>query len=249
MYTLMNSSKTERVYSELEAEESVHGLDDVNSSDAEEIYSSRDVNSTSTFGSTHDFDVFDNINGGVIGVVAIVSFIIAIITFFFLVQKKKAPKGRFMRWLREFLNFRSILIAGIIKFLYIFLAVLLTIMSIVVMCQGRDDMVLAMILIGLAIMIFGNIFLRIMLELTMAIIMMWENTSDMRAALVKEEERPEEEEPKGPESEPEPVMEANPEPAAEVAPEPVPTQNQGEANPNPVVEETVIAEQQTEIQQ
>ena len=151
--------------------------------------------------------------------------------------------------MREFLNFRSILIAGIIKFLYIFLAVLLTIMSIVVMCQGRDDMVLVMILVGLAIMIFGNLFLRIMLELTMAIIMMWENTSDMRAALVKEEERPEEEESKESEPKIEPVMEAGPEPAVEVAPASVPAQDQGEAKSNPAVEETVIAEQQTEIQQ
>ena len=255
----MNSSKTEKAYSDLEAEESLYSSDDASSSNtAERLYSSRDTSSTSTFGSTYDFDGFGNINGGVVGVAAIVSFIVAIIAFIFLVQKKKAPRGRFMKWLREYLNFRSILIAGIIKFLYIFLAVLLTIMSVVVMCQGRGDTVLVMILIGLAMMVFGNLFLRIMLELTMAIIMMWENTSDMRAVMVKEEEKPEEKEPKKPDPEPEPEAEPEPEQVAEptpapepepmIDPTPAPTTNPEEAKIEPVVEETMIAGQQIEVQ-
>ena len=103
-----------------------------------------------------------------------------------------------MRWLREFLNFRSIMIAGIIKFLYVFLAVALTISSVIVMFQGRDDTVLMMILIGLAMLIIGNIVLRITMEMTMAIISMWDNTSDIRGVLMKEEEMPEEKMPKEP---------------------------------------------------
>ena len=106
-----------------------------------------------------------------------------------------------MRWLREFLNFRSILIAGIIKFLYVFLAVVLTITSVIVMFQGRDDTALTMILIGLAMLIIGNILLRITMELTMAIISMWDNTSDIRGVLVKEDEKPIEKTPKEPEPE------------------------------------------------
>lgn len=148
-----------------------------------------------------DFEPFSNINLGMVLGVTISSFVIACLVFVFLIQKKKAPRGRFMRWLREFLNFRSILIAGIIKFLYVFLAVVLTITSIIVMFQGRDDTVLTMILIGLAMLIIGNILLRITMELTMAIISMWDNTSDIRGVLVREEEKPIEKTPKEPEPE------------------------------------------------
>ena len=135
---------------------------------------------------------FSNINTGVVIIAALVAFVVAIVIFATIVERKKAPRGRFMKWLREYLNFRSILISGILRFLYLFLATLLTIMSIVVMCQGRGEMTLPMIGIGLAMLVFGNLFLRILLELIMAIIVMWENTSDIRSVLVKEEEEPEE---------------------------------------------------------
>ena len=92
------------------------------------------------------------------------------------------------------------MIAGIIKFLYVFLAVVLTITSVIVMFQGHNDTVLTMILIGLAMLIIGNIVLRITMEMTMAIISMWDNTSDIRRVLVKEEEMPEERTPKEPET-------------------------------------------------
>ena len=140
----------------------------------------------------------NSIPPGAVVVAAIVAFILAIILLVTIVERKKAPRGKFLKWLREYLNFRSILISGIIKFVYLFFAVFLTIMSVVVMCQGRDEMVLPMIGIGFAMMIFGNIFLRIMLELTMALIVVWENTSDIRGVLVKNEEMPEEKPPKEP---------------------------------------------------
>ena len=149
-------------------------------------------------GSSYSSDPLSGINGGVVAVVAIVAFIIAIILLITVIERKKAPRGKFLKWLREYLNFRSILVSGIIKFVYAFLAVFLTIMSVVVMCQGRDEMVLPMIGIGFAMMIFGNIFLRVMLELTMALIVVWENTSDIRGVIVKEEEKLEEKEPKKP---------------------------------------------------
>lgn len=129
---------------------------------------------------------------GLLLAVVVISLIISILVFVLLVKKKKAPRGRFSRWLREYLNFRSILVSGIIKFVYLFLAVLLTIMSVVVMCMGRDDSVLPMILAGLAMLVVGNILLRITLELTMALIMVWANTSDIRSVIVREDEKPDE---------------------------------------------------------
>lgn len=240
MYTLMNSAKTERAYTDLDVEDlDIEGSDVLENAN---VY--KTVDTTGGSSRSYNSNPLSNINGGVVGVAAIVSFIIAIIVFVTIVEKKKAPRGKFLRWLREYLNFRSILIAGIIKFVYIFSAVLLTIMSVVVMCQGRDEMVLPMIGIGLAILVFGNIFLRIMMEMTMAIISMWENTSDIRGVLVKEEEKPEEKEPKKPEPEPEPKPAPEPEPVAEPTPEPAPeVPGPEEVKVEPVVEETMIAEQ------
>ena len=144
----MNSSKTERAYSDLDTEEL----------NIENLYTTV---GTGNSGRSYNSNPLSNINGGVVVVATIVAFVVAILLFVLVVQKKKAPRGRFMKWLREYLNFRSILISGIIKFVYIFLAVLLTIMSVVVMCQGRDETILPMIGVGLAMMVFGNIFLRI----------------------------------------------------------------------------------------
>ena len=202
----------------------------------------RETSSYTTDNSFDDFEPFSNVNLGMMLGVTISSFVIACLVFFFLIQKKKAPRGRFMRWLREFLNFRSIMISGIIKFLYVFLAVILTITSVIVMFQGRDDTVLTMILTGLAMLIIGNIVLRITMEMTMAIISMWDNTSDIRGVLVKEEERPEEKIPKEPKIKKEPETEtpAEEQPTANVeaiAEQPTEAQSVQTTQPEPKISE------------
>ena len=157
---------------------------------------SSSLENTSVYEETSSEEPFDFLGGanvGLIFAVPIISLIITILVFVLLVQKKKAPKSRFLKWLREFLNFRSILIAGLIKFFYLFLATLLTIGGFVMMFMGKDDMVVPMILIGLAIVVFGNIILRLIMEGMMIMIGLWENTNDMRAVMVKDEEAPEEE--------------------------------------------------------
>ena len=153
---------------------------------------------SSSYGGSTSVSPLGNINPGILIGGIILAFIITIIVFIAIVEKKKAPRNRFLKWLREFLNFRSILISGLIKFFYLFLATTTTIMGIIVMCSGRDEMILPMVGIGFAVIVFGNIFLRIMLELIMIRIGIWDNTSDMRAVLVKEEEMPEEKAPKTP---------------------------------------------------
>ena len=194
--TIDTPIRTERMMDE-EIEEEDSMIDEV-------IYEPEMIRrETSTYTTSHssdNFEPFANMDKSIVIGVTITSFLIACLVFIFLIQKKKAPRGRFMRWLREFLNFRSIMIAGIIKFLYVFLAVVLTITSVIVMFQGRDDTILTMILIGLAMLIIGNIVLRITMEMTMAIISMWDNTSDIRGVLMKEEEMPEERTPKEPET-------------------------------------------------
>ena len=115
----------------------------------------------------------------------ILSLSVAIVVFCGIVKKKGEPKSRIVRWWKEFLNFRKIWIAGILKFVYIFLAAAMTIGGVAVMVYGGDEP-WVMVLVGLGVVIFGNLFLRIGFEMTMIMIGMWENTSDIRRALVKE---------------------------------------------------------------
>lgn len=149
--------------------------------------------SSNPFGFMGDFDT------GVAVVVPIVAFIITILMFVLVAERKKAPKNGFLRWLREFLNFRSILISGIIKFVYLFSAITLTILSFIVMTKGGNDSVLEAILAGLVILVFGNILLRVMMESIMIMIGLWKNTSDIRAVIVRDDERPDDEGARDPE--------------------------------------------------
>lgn len=126
------------------------------------------------------------------GIVTLVlSLVIALVVFFGIVMRKNAPKSKFVKWLKEFLNFRKIWVAGILKFIYIFLATLFTIGGIVVMFYGGSNEPWVFVLLGLATIIFGNIFLRLGFEMTMIMIGLWENTRDIRGALVKEEKKEE----------------------------------------------------------
>ena len=125
-------------------------------------------------------------------VIGCVSLVISLIVFFAFIMRKKSPRGAFLRRVKEFLNFRKVWIAGIIKFVYLFLALSLTIGCIVLMFFGGANE-LKMILLCLFMLVFGNVSLRIGFEMTMILIGLWENTNDMRAVLVKKEEEPEEE--------------------------------------------------------
>lgn len=133
------------------------------------------------------------VSGGVVIAVLVITFIVATLLFIFVVKRKKSFNNKFANWLKEYLNFRSIVISSIVKYVYLFLALFLTIMSFIMMFGDEDGVSLETIITGLAILVLGNIFLRIMLELTMSIIMIWENSSSIRTALVEEKEKEEKE--------------------------------------------------------
>ena len=125
------------------------------------------------------------------GVIAVV---LALVIFFGLVVRKKDPNSGFAKWWKEFLNFRKIWIAGLMKFVYL-LAALLTIGAGIVMIiygfwWGKEQGI--MLLVGLGIIILGNIVLRLSFEMTMLMVGLWENTSDIRGAIVGARQRVEE---------------------------------------------------------
>ena len=175
-------------------------LTDENATVDELIYASggesvgEQVETTTTGASFEDvFGANTETVGISLGIAALISLIIALVAFFTITMKKKAPKGKFMNYLREFLNFRRVWVASILKFVYLFFATLLTIGSIVMMFFGGEH-VAQMIIICLLVLVFGNVLLRVGFEMTMITIGLWENTNDMRAILVNDKEAPDEEE-------------------------------------------------------
>lgn len=97
--------------------------------------------------------------------------IVAIVLFIFVVKTSHVFKNKFMAWFKEFLNFRSILIESILKFLYVFLALFTTFSSFLFLKES--------ILEFLAILIVGNLLLRVVFEFSLMAIIIWKNTSDI----------------------------------------------------------------------
>lgn len=129
------------------------------------------------------------------GIVTVaLSLVVASILFFGLVARKKDPESGFAKWWKEFLNFRKIWIAGIMKFVYIFGSLLCIFGGIALMIygfwEGREPGV--MILAGLGVMIVGPIMLRLSFEMTMLFVGVWENTADIRGAVAGARQRVEE---------------------------------------------------------
>ena len=115
--------------------------------------------------------------------VPVVSFVLALIVFFAIVMRKSDPKSGFVKWLKEFFNFRKIWLAGILKFGYVFALFLTTFGGIAYMFIKSPEPWLN-ILVGLGIVVLGNIGVRVSYEMIMLLVSMWENSRDIRNALV-----------------------------------------------------------------
>ena len=64
----------------------------------------------------------------------VISFIVAVIgaflLYFLFVKSKNEPSGKFMKWLKEFLDFKRLTIEVVLKVLYYFCAIFITVGSI-----------------------------------------------------------------------------------------------------------------------
>ena len=98
-----------------------------------------------------------------------VSLVVALLAFFLIVNG-------FLSWLREYLNFRAIIIDDLIKFFYILSSVSLTITAFWMMFQKVNYAPL----VGLAVLVFGNLMVRVIYEFVMMLVGIWTNTTDIR---------------------------------------------------------------------
>lgn len=129
-----------------------------------------------------DFNPFGDINLSegdqvFIGISFIVSIVITMLVFFLFVKSSKKYVNKFVNWLKEFFNFRSILIENILKFSYLFLSIFITLSCFTLI---RHNIMLFFV----AIFVY-NISLRLFFEFLLSIIMIWKNTSEISRATTK----------------------------------------------------------------
>lgn len=112
---------------------------------------------------------------------SIVSLILAIIGSIvvytlFLVPDKKY-NNKFVSWLKEFLNFNKMTIEIIIKIVYLFCAIFITLYS---LCLIGTNFLMFLLTLTL-----GNVLIRIVYEGIIMMVMIWKNTTEINKSLKK----------------------------------------------------------------
>ncbi len=110
---------------------------------------------------------------------AIVAFVLALVgafvVYFIFVKAKNGYDNKFLSWLRDFLDFQSMLIEPILKISYIFMALLITLESFTIISTS--------FLSFLIFLVFGNILMRVIYEASMVLLGIWKNTTDINKKL------------------------------------------------------------------
>ena len=109
------------------------------------------------------------------GVWIIIAFVLAIIgaflVYFLFVKSNNKFNNKFVNWLRQFLDFQSMLIETIMKIAYIFVALFITL--------GSFALISSSFVSFLLMLIVGNIITRVIYEFVMIQISIWQNTRDI----------------------------------------------------------------------
>ena len=128
-------------------------------------------------------EINPTIDGGTTGaaVWTIVSLVLAlvggiVIYFLFFKPDKKMP-NKYLEWLKEFFNFKTMLIEDIVKISYLVLAIFITLVSFELITESFVAFLLTLIL--------GNLLLRVAFELSLVAIMIWKNTNEINKKLKK----------------------------------------------------------------
>jgi len=114
---------------------------------------------------------------GIAGILAIVG---GILTYFLFVKSKNQPKGKFAKWLKDFLSFKIMWIEPILKCVYYIATIATILISFGFLGYGG-----AGVLMFFCTLIFGPIAVRLMYEAAMMFIRIWHNTQDIADSVVK----------------------------------------------------------------
>ena len=110
-----------------------------------------------------------------IGIWAIVALVLSIVggilVYFLFVKAKNNPKGKFVKWLKDFLAFKTMWIEPILKVVYYIETIFVILISFALISQS--------FLMFLGTLILGPIITRLIYEMFMMFIMVWHNTQEI----------------------------------------------------------------------
>lgn len=115
-------------------------------------------------------------------IAAIIAIIGGILVYFLFVRSKTEPKGKFAKWLKDFLSFKVMWIEPILKCVYYIATIFTILFSFSFLALGGYG-----VLIFFLWLILGPIVVRLAYEMTMMFIMIWHNTRDIAENTKKKE--------------------------------------------------------------
>ena len=107
-------------------------------------------------------------------IASILSIIGGILVYFLFVKSKTEPKGKFVKWLKDFLSFKIMWIEPILKVVYYIATIYIILLSFTFLAAGGTG-----VLMFFLFLILGPVIVRIVYEMTMMFIMIWRNTKDI----------------------------------------------------------------------
>ena len=121
-------------------------------------------------------------------IAAILAIIGGILVYFLFINKKETPKGKFAKWLKDFLSFKIMWLEPILKVVYYIATIFVILFSFTFLSLGGLG-----VLSFFVCLVLGPIFIRLAYEMTMMFIMIWRNTRDIATnttpASAKKEEK------------------------------------------------------------
>lgn len=112
---------------------------------------------------------------GVWGIIALILAIVgAILVFCLFTNAKGEPKGKFAKWLKDFLNFKTMWIEAILKMTYYFVTIFVVLTSFSYLALGGYG-----VLMFFLQLLLGPIIVRVIYEASIMFVMIWRNTRDI----------------------------------------------------------------------
>ena len=105
----------------------------------------------------------------------ILSVVGCFLVYFLFVKKNIKTDSKFLKWLKDFLNFDTMLIESILKIAYIFVVIFITL--------GSFSLISVSFLSFIVTLVFGNLIARIIYELILITVMIWKNTAEIKKNL------------------------------------------------------------------
>lgn len=107
-------------------------------------------------------------------IAAILAIVGGILVYFLFVKSKTEPKGKFAKWLKDFLSFKVMWIEPILKVVYYIATIFIVLFSFTYLTLGG-----AGVLLFFLTLVLGPVLIRIVYEMTMMFIMIWHNTQEI----------------------------------------------------------------------